>query len=131
MAEGFVVTRKGLEARFEREEVALLRELISDLASRMEPEPVDETADPLFALTGIAPKPIEAPTDPIMLRLFPDAHQSDPAVAAEFRQFADLDQKASRRAAYDAVLDNLAGSDDGKVRLNQEQAEIWLRVVND
>ena len=130
MAQGFSTTRKGLEARFERSEVVLLRELITDLLDRMG-DGATEHVDPLAAITGISTEPVAKPTDPIMARLFPDAHVSDHEIADEFRRLADQDQKAGRRAAYTAVLEDLSNAPDGHVKIDRERAEIWLRVVND
>lgn len=130
MAQGFSVTRKGLEAKFERGEIVLLRELINDLKERLGDEaPADQ--DPLVAITGISTEPVERPSDPIMARLFPDAHISDSTIAGEFRRLADLDQRAGRRAAYTTVLDDLSDSADGHIRLDKDGAEVWLRVIND
>ena len=130
MAQGFSVTRKGLEAKFERGEVVLLRELIGDLLARLG-DVQAEHQDPLVAMTGMSNAPVERPNDPIMARLFPDAHRSDPEAADEFRRLADSDQKAGRRTAYLAVLEDLAQAADGHVRLDRDGAEIWLRVIND
>lgn len=133
MAQGFSMTRKGVEATFERGEVVLLRELISDLVGRLDAggaaTPVG--TDPLEAMTGISSAPVEAPVDPIVARLLPDAHATDKEVADEFRRLADGDLRASRVAAYSAVLEDLAAAPDGHVKINREEAEVWLRVIND
>jgi len=133
MAQGFSLTRKGVEAQFERGEVVLLRELITDLRNRID---ADGTAtpvgtDPLEAMTGISSTPVERPTDPVVARLLPDAHATDKEAADEFRRLAEGDLRAGRCAAYESVLEDLSSAPDGHVRIGRDQAEVWLRVIND
>ena len=126
------MTRKGVEARFERGEVVLLRELIADLLGRLDGGAATPVGtDPLEAMTGISSTPVEAPTDPIVARLLPDAHATDKDAADEFRRLADGDLRATRCAAYASVLEDLAAAPDGHVRIDREEAEVWLRVIND
>lgn len=133
MAQGFAATRKGVEARFERAEILLLRELTGDLLTRLDGAgaATPSGTDPLQAMTGISSQPVERPVDPVVARLLPDAHAGDKDAADEFRRLAEGDLRATRCAAYRSFLDDLASSSDGHVQLTRDQAEVWLRVVND
>jgi Domain of unknown function (DUF2017) len=68
--------------------------------------------------------------DPVIERLLPDGHRSDPEIAAEYRQMTESslrDGKADDLAAVRATLPD----GGGEVRLDPEQAAAWLRTTND
>jgi hypothetical protein len=68
--------------------------------------------------------------DPVLQRLFPDGHRSDPAMAADYRELTEsalrsgkADDLASMRASLPAG--------GGEVSLDPDQAGAWLRTSND
>jgi Domain of unknown function (DUF2017) len=68
--------------------------------------------------------------DPVIERLLPDGHRSDPEIAAEYREMTESslrDGKADDLAAVRATLPD----GGGEVRLDPEQAAAWLRTTND
>ncbi|HEY0542576.1 MAG TPA: DUF2017 domain-containing protein [Actinoallomurus sp.] len=70
-----------------------------------------------------------APEDPVLARLFPDAYREDQGASAEFRRYTETGLRDSKRAAAETVLATL---DEGeKVYLDAEQAQSWLRALND
>jgi len=68
--------------------------------------------------------------DPVVERLFPDVYPDDPAESAEFRRFTDDDLKAAKLEQAAALLSALPRG-GGSVRLDDEQAEAWLRTLTD
>ena len=93
----------GVELRFSPEERALLAGLASDLRSQLEGEPAD----------------------PSLRRLFPPAYEDE------------QDEQAYRELAGDELLDGrrkaleLLASTATRDRLSAEEADAWLRALND
>jgi hypothetical protein len=126
-------------------EVSILRSLAVQLLELIGPgdDPVDGQ-DPLAAL--FAEGPTEAPSDPALARLFPDAY-ADPAAAApqdeegrkssaEFRRFTENDLRAAKREDILAVVRALdtvdvGGDDEAVLKLAPEDSVRWLRALND
>ena len=71
----------------------LARQLIELLSDGEPLEPVGD--DPLEAMLDFD-APREAPEDPALLRLLPDAHRDDAEVAAEFRRFTERGLRESK-----------------------------------
>ncbi|MEV6582457.1 DUF2017 domain-containing protein [Streptomyces sp. NPDC051582] len=132
-------------------EVSILRSLavqLLELIGPGAPEP-DEDADPLAVLFAeSSQKPVERPSDPALMRLFPDAYggpgpedrKVDPAElaarSAEFRRFTENDLRSRKREDALAVvrsLDGLTpGEDDAAVlELTGELRLRWLGALND
>ncbi|MFE3585161.1 DUF2017 domain-containing protein [Streptomyces vinaceus] len=132
-------------------EVSILRSLavqLLELIGPGAPEP-EEDADPLavlFAESGQGPT--ERPSDPALIRLFPDAYGGpgpedqavDPAElaarSAEFRRFTENDLRARKREDALAVvrsLDALAPDGEGAavLELTGELPLRWLGALND
>ena len=72
----------------------------------------------------------EAPRDPVLARLLPDAYRDDPEAAGEFRRYTELSLRDGKVAAARTVLGTLPAR-GGRVRLSQPDAEAWLRALND
>lgn len=68
--------------------------------------------------------------DPAMRRLFPDVYPDDPVQAAEIRALIEDDLKKAKVRQVTAVLGDLVRS-GGQVRLEDENAEVWLRALTD
>jgi hypothetical protein len=68
--------------------------------------------------------------DPVMARLLPDGHRSDPELAADYR---DLTESSLREGKTDdlAMVRASLPAGGGEVRLDRDQAAAWLRSTND
>ena len=104
--------RSGTEcvARFTPQEAQVLRQCVAELAALLADHP--------------------DPDDPAVERLFPDVNPEDPAEAAEFRRFTEADLKAAKLDHAKTVLSDLL-ENGGEIRLGEEQADTWLRALND
>lgn len=73
----------------------------------------------------------ERPTDPVLLRLFPDAYPNDPKASAEFRRYTEPDQRQRKIDEALVVLSCLEASERGDkpVRVTPDQVEPWLRTL--
>jgi hypothetical protein len=68
--------------------------------------------------------------DPVVERLFPDIYRDDPAAAGELRRLTESDLKTAKMAQVGQVLADLPAR-GGEVRLDEEQADSWLRTLTD
>jgi hypothetical protein len=149
----------GATARFAPAEAILLRNLVGQvaeliggdqpLAGQAPPGPRPGAGDPagagerppaggedivadsgqleaMFALSDSA----TPPDDPVLARLLPDAYPDDPAAAGEFRRYTESGLRSGKVAAARTVLDTLP-EDGGRVRLSADEAQAWLRSLND
>ncbi|ARF80192.1 DUF2017 domain-containing protein [Kitasatospora aureofaciens] len=120
-------------------EASILRSLEVQMLELIGPGPGgDDGDDPLAAL--FAEGPSEAPADPALARLFPDAYggpaapqdEETRAAAAEFRRYTELDLRARKRDdALQVVraLDGLGGA--GVLKLAAADCLHWLGALND
>jgi len=159
--DAFRRTRGGVRARFDGPEAVLLRGLIEQVvdlltdpdagvpgadavppgADAVPPgaQPAAGTLAPgtpaapspaeLEAMLGIG-RPAQVPQDPALARLLPDAYRDDPDAAGEFRRFTEQSLRTAKQESARAVLDTLPSA-GGPVKLSGEQAQSWLRALND
>jgi hypothetical protein len=78
----------------------------------------------------LAADPADSGGDPVMARLLPPGHASDPEIAADYR---DLTEAGLRSGKADdlAIVRATLPPDGGGVRLDDDQARAWLRTTND
>jgi Domain of unknown function (DUF2017) len=151
---GFRARRKGgVTARFAPTQAGLIRSLVSQVGeliadpadpggAALDPDapssagasggtgrgpgnPLDDVAA-LFGSTG----PAVPPDDPVLARLLPDAYRDDAEAAGEFRRFTEQELRSDKVAAAQTVLDTLP-PDGGRIELTEQDAQVWLRALND
>lgn len=128
MARGFRSAPAGIIGRFSAQERGLLGRLFQDIITLLDDEqaPPDASADPLEAAFGSGAE-VEAPTDPALRRLLPDASR-DPEQAGEFRRFTDQSLREQKIAALRQAA--LAVEQDAFV-LDRAAAVEFSRALND
>lgn len=127
----------GATARFAPVEALLLRDLVSQVAALvgdgLPPQPDETTGGgetaALEKLVGLSDNS-KLPDDPILARLLPNAYRDDEASAGEFRRYTEHGLRTGKVAAAQTVLDTLP-EDGGRVLLTEDQAQAWLRSLND
>ena len=92
-------------------------------------QPPDATEATIEEMLGLSSSS-RPPDDPILARLFPDGYSGDEQASGEFRRYTEHGLRSGKMAAAQTVLDTLP-EDGGKVELSQEQAQAWLRSLND
>ncbi|KJS56436.1 DUF2017 domain-containing protein [Streptomyces rubellomurinus] len=119
-------------------EAAILRTFEVQMLELIGPGPGGDDSDPLAAL--FAEGPTEAPADPALARLFPEAYV-DPekpadaeaeAASGEFRRYTEPDLRTRKRDDALAVvrsLDGLGGA--GVLELGAPDCLRWLGALND
>ena len=140
MMAGFRRTGDGVTARFARPEAAIIRDLVEQVVELVEPDfpgakaqagaSGDLEADDLAAMVGMSDDDAEVPDDPVLARLLPDAYRDDADAAHEFRRFTESSLRSAKVECARTLLDTLPAG-GGRVRLSPEQAEAWLRSLND
>ncbi|MER8185479.1 DUF2017 domain-containing protein [Kitasatospora sp. NPDC094015] len=120
-------------------EASILRTLEVQMLELIGPGPGGAGEDPLAAL--FAEGPTEAPADPALARLFPDAYgepgeQADAqttAMSGEFRRYTEVDLRTRKREDALAVIRSLdgLGEDGGLLRVDADQCPRWLGALND
>ena len=124
---GFRRGGDGVVLRLTQEERAVLTDVVGQFVGLVAPEPA-VGGDPLADLVGIADE-VQRPTDPALLRLFPDAYGDDDDASADFRRFTEHGLREQRVARAELVLADLAAGE--KVQMTAQRAQEWLLVLND
>jgi hypothetical protein len=123
----------GASAFFEQPQAGVLRSLVSQVAELVsaDAESGDETTEvgTLEAELGLSSH-VEAPDDPVLARLLPDAYSDSPEAAAEFRRYTEETLRSGKVASAQVVLASLP-ADGGEVRLAEAECQQWLRALND
>jgi hypothetical protein len=132
----------GASAWLSADEATLLRtlvvpvmELLNDPA-RPAPaagQPAESTdlfddLEKMFNETTAAPP--DAPVDPVLARLLPDAYQDDDEAAGEFRKYTESSLREAKKYFAQTLLDTVPPN-GGRVKLTADQARDWLRALND
>ncbi|WP_116952662.1 DUF2017 domain-containing protein [Jiangella endophytica] len=129
-------------ASFHVVEVELLRSLVGQLLELVREDPADLTAgDRWAAELGLADDAASRPTDPVLLRLFPDGYREDSEAASDFRRFTERGLRDRKAATAATVLASLATADGAgppaksrekiRIELDQDESEAWLRTLTD
>ena len=131
----------GARASLAAAEASLLRSLVGQIMSLVEPEasaddPAEGSAgdrdDDLAALEAMLHEPgsEQAPTDPVLARLLPDGYRDDPEASQEFRKYTEPALRTAKHQAAQEMLDTLPEA-GGKIQLTHDQAHAWLKALND
>jgi hypothetical protein len=97
-------------------------------AASTESTDIFDDLEKMFNETTAAPP--EAPADPVLARLLPDAYQDDPAAAGEFRKYTESSLREAKKYFAQTLLETLPAK-GGRVKLTADQARDWLRALND
>jgi hypothetical protein len=118
----------GVSVTFGADEARVLRHVMGEMLELLGPaEEVEQ--DPLAVAVGIGTA-TAAPEDPALARLFPDGYTDDADASADFRRYTEPGLRAAKREALQTTLATI-GEPGQKVTLTPDQAEAWLRSLND
>ena len=126
---GFRATSGGVTARFAKPEAIIIRDLVTQVVELIAEDMDPPEADELAAMVGMSDAS-QLPDDPVLARLLPDGYTDDPDAAQEFRRFTESGLRSGKVESAQTLLDTLPAH-GGRVRLSADQAEAWLRSLND
>ena len=126
---GFRASSGGVTARFARPEAAIIRDLVGQVVELVVADMPAPDVDELAAMVGLSDSS-EVPDDPVLARLLPDGYRDDPEAAQDFRRFTESGLRSAKVESAQTLLQTLPAS-GGRVKLSAEQAEAWLRSLND
>ena len=132
----------GASAWLSPDEAALLRTLVTSVMELLNdperpappsPEPAASTdlfddLEKMFSESAAAPP--EAPADPVLARLLPDAYTGDPEAAGEFRKYTESSLREAKMYFAQTLVETIPPK-GGRVKLTADQARDWLRALND
>ena len=102
-----------------------------DVVARLEPAEAGVLGLLLDQLEQLLTADAEDVTgDPVLDRLLPAGHRSDPELAADYRELTESSLRAGKADDLATVRAGMP-PDGGTVRLDREQATAWLRTSND
>ena len=120
---------KDISFQIEALEVSLLTSLIEQVILLLTPQSSKENNDPLAKMVGID-STAKTPDDEVLLRLLPDAYQSDKQASAEFRRFTERSLRELKVKRANFVLENLPEPEQ-IISIKPKDFETWLTVLND
>ncbi len=120
---------KEISFQIEALEVSLLTSLIEQVILLLTPQSSKENNDPLAKMVGID-STAKTPDDEVLLRLLPDAYQSDKQASAEFRRFTERSLRELKVKRANFVLENLPEPEQ-IISIKPKDFETWLTVLND
>ena len=110
-------------------ELEVISQLFSQMSELLE-DPDNETgSDPLAKLLNMSGS-TQISDDPALARLFPDGYSEDEHASADFRRFTEQDLRAQKVAALVSSQQTLIQW-QGKANITPEQAQDWLKALND
>ena len=127
MAKGFSRSRRGIRAKFDDHEKALLAHLFVEVYELLDDQTAVE-ADPLAAMVGIGTA-VKPPADPALARLLPDGHRDDPEASAEFRRYTEVGLRQRKRTGLETARRTLGRS--GVLLLDDSEAQAWVVALTD
>lgn len=120
---------KDISFQIEALEVSLLTSLIEQVILLLTPQNSKENNDPLAKMVGID-STAKTPDDEVLLRLLPDAYQSDKHASTEFRRFTERSLRELKVKRANFVLENLPEAEQ-IISIKPKDFETWLTVLND
>ena len=128
MAAVFKSVRKGgVAMALAATDEAWLRHVFGEMLELLGEDEGADSEDPLAAAVGIGTA-TSAPDDPALARLFPDGYTDDAEASADFRRYTEPGLRHQKRQALRTALATVTTE---RTTLTSEQAEAWLRALND
>lgn len=118
-----------LTLKLDPAELGVLIQLFEQMSELLEDPDSDTAKDPLAILLNMSGS-THISEDPALARLFPDGYSNDEHASADFRRFTEQDLRGQKITALTTAREVLSDW-PGKANLTQQQAQDWLRALND
>ena len=120
----------GVRAALAPAEASLLRSLVGQVITLIAPDgPPQSPPKDLLDWDAPAIQP-ETPDDPVLARLLPDGYRDDPEASNEFRKYTESGLRSAKHQTALELLNTLPEA-GGKIQLTADQAQAWLKALND
>ncbi len=110
-------------------EHGVLSQLFEQMTELLDDPDKESGTDPLAQLLNMGGS-TQISEDPALARLFPDGYSDDEHASADFRRFTEQDLRTQKLAALTSVQSAL-NDWTGKTSISAEQAQDWLKALND
>ena len=110
-------------------EQGVLSQLFEQMAELLNDSESETSSDPLAKMLNMSGS-TQISEDPALARLFPDGYSDDVQASADFRRFTEQDLRAQKIAVLATVRADLENW-NGKSTVNAQQAQDWLKALND
>jgi hypothetical protein len=117
-------------ATLEEQESIVLRGLVGEVVGMLDGREAETPTDELAELTGMRTGPSKRPEDRVLARLLPDFTMEDADLASGLRSLHEPALIEAKKQAASTVLEALP-PEGGRVELTPDQADEWLRALND
>ena len=101
-----------------------------DVVARLDPAEAGIVGLLLDQLEQLLAADDDVAGDPVMARLLPDGHRSDPELAADYRELTESSLRSGKTDDL-AIVRATLPEGGGEIRLDRDQAAAWLRTSND
>ena len=118
-----------LTLKLDAAEQGVLSQLFDQMTELLDDPENELGTDPLSQLLNMAGS-TQISDDPALARLFPDGYSDDEHASADFRRFTEQDLRAQKQAALATVQGTLRDW-NGKTSITSQQAQDWLKAIND
>lgn len=118
-----------LTLKLDDAELGVLSQLFEQMSELLEHPESEAGTDPLAQMLNMSGS-TQISEDPALARLFPDGYSGDEHASADFRRFTEQDLRAQKIAAVASAQETLSEW-TGKSTLTQQQAQDWLKALND
>ena len=118
-----------LTLKLDDAELGVLSQFLEQMAELLEHPESESGTDPLAQMLNMSGS-TQISEDPALARLFPDGYSGDEHASADFRRFTEQDLRAQKIAAVASAQETLSEW-TGKSTLTQQQAQDWLKALND
>ena len=118
-----------LTLKLDDAELGVLSQLFEQMAELLEHPESEAGTDPLAKMLNMSGS-TQISEDPALARLFPNGYSDDEHASADFRRFTEQDLRAQKLAALTSVRDSLSDW-TGKSSITAQQAQDWLKAIND
>ncbi len=118
-----------LTLKLDPAELGVLSQLFEQMTELLDDPDSQTNSDPLAQLLNMSGS-TQISDDPALARLFPDGYSDDEHASADFRRFTEQDLRAQKISALATVRGTLADW-NGKSSITNQQAQDWLKALND
>jgi hypothetical protein len=130
-----------VRVQLEEAEVWLLMSMTTQLIALLREESASPSSadpdDPLHSLGIGSAEPVEAPADPVLKRLLPDAYRDDRQASEEFRRLTEGDLRAAKLGGLGRIVSDLSQRGESKrgsgarFDLDDDGVAQWLAALTD